>query len=234
MKGILFNLEGRWAHFRRPESNNNPLTHDFITKTALIGMIGAVLGKRRDEMRELFPVLSEDLVYGVEVCDDVRKVSWGFTVRKAVNPAEPSRKRFEFIKEPRYRIAIGLLNNRSEENHERFVRAMERSEACFTPILGLHNCPAIIEAENVTRGEFENKSGSFETQAFVALEKIEKHNFAREKTFRIGLELIPTYQSGFYNPPHRYQRIVYPSGGNKISVEGSYHQFTDGSTWTLI
>lgn len=235
MKGILFNIEGRWAHFRKPESNNNPLTHDFITKTALIGLIGAVLGKRRSEMLPLFPVLSDDLLYGVEVRNDVRKISWGFTVRKAVNPSEPSRKRFEFIKEPLYRIAIGLLNNRSEEIFEKFTRALERSEACFTPVLGLHNCPAIIEAENVTRGKFENKSGSFETQAFVALEKIEKYNFARTKTFRVGLERIPTYQSNFYNPLHKYQRVVYPSGGYKIPVEeGSYQQFTDGSTWTLI
>lgn len=234
MKGVLFNLEGRWAHFRKPESNNNPLTHDFITKTALIGLVGAVLGKRRSEMLPLFPVLSDDLLYGVEVRNDVRKISWGFTVRKAVNPDEPSRKRFEFIKEPLYRIAIGLQNNRSEETYENFVHALERSEARFTPVLGLHNCPASIEAENVTRGEFENKSGNFETQAFVALEKIEEGSFARRKTFRIGLERIPTYQSNFYNPPDKYQRVVYPSGGNEISVVGSYQQFTDGSTWTLI
>lgn len=234
MKGILFNIEGHWAHFRKPESNNNPLTHDFITKTALIGLIGAVLGKRRGEMIPLFPELSKDLLYGVEVQSDVQKISWGFTVRKAVNPSESSRKRFEFIKEPRYRIAIGLHNSRSEDHFEKFGRALERSEACFTPVLGLHNCPAIIEAENVTRGEFNNRSGSFETQAFVALEKIEKYNSARTKTFRVGLERIPTYQSDFYNPPNEYQKVVYPSGGNEISVEGNYHQFTDGSTWTLI
>ena len=44
MKGLQLNVEGNWAHFKKPETNNNPLTHDLITKTALIGMIGAVLG----------------------------------------------------------------------------------------------------------------------------------------------------------------------------------------------
>ena len=62
MKGVLFELKGNWGHFRKPETNNNPLTHDFITKTALIGLVGAVLGKERDEMKELFPQLSEDLL----------------------------------------------------------------------------------------------------------------------------------------------------------------------------
>jgi CRISPR-associated protein Cas5 subtype I-B len=234
MKGAVFNIEGRWAHFRKAESNNNPLTHDFITKTALIGLIGAVLGKRRDEMKGLFPKLSKDLLYGVEVCDDVQKISWGFTVRKAVNPAEQGRKRFEFIKEPRYRIAIGLLDHLSEEFYENFANAIEQSEARFTPVLGLHNCPANIEAETVTRGEFENESGSFETRAFVALKEGVKIK-SRVDSFRVGLERIPTYQRDFYNPPDGYQRVVYPSNGNFISVEGEHHRFTkDGSKWMLI
>lgn len=234
MKGITFDIEGHWAHFRKPESNNNPLTHDFITKTALIGLIGAVLGLRRDAMKLLFPVLSEDLLYGVEVCDDVRKISWGFTVRKAVNPLESSRKRFEFIKEPRYRIALGLLNNRSEEIFGDFARAIELSEARFTPVLGLHNCPANIEAETLAQGAFEDASGSFQTRAFIALEKVVKHNFARY-AFRVGLERIPTYQNDFHNAPDKYKRVVYPSNGNTIAVEGEHHRFTkDGSAWMLI
>ena len=59
MKAIQIIVEGNWGHFKRPETNNNPLTHDFITKTALIGMIGAVLGYERAEMKDLFPQLSD-------------------------------------------------------------------------------------------------------------------------------------------------------------------------------
>ncbi|MBK9744169.1 MAG: CRISPR-associated protein Cas5 [Saprospiraceae bacterium] len=54
MKAIQFEVKGNWAHFRKVEANLNPLTHDFITKTALFGMIGAVLGYDREKMRPTF------------------------------------------------------------------------------------------------------------------------------------------------------------------------------------
>lgn len=77
MKGLQFKIDGDWAHFKKPETNNNPLSHDLIPKTALIGMIGAVLGIEREKMKSLFPQLSEDLLYGVELLKPVKKnIMW--------------------------------------------------------------------------------------------------------------------------------------------------------------
>ena len=59
MNGFQLQLMGNWAHFKKPETNNNPLTHDIIPKTALLGLIGAVLGIERREMRAKFPQFSE-------------------------------------------------------------------------------------------------------------------------------------------------------------------------------
>lgn len=73
MKGFQFKIDGNWAHFKKPDTNNNPLSHDLIPKTALIGMIGAVLGIEREKMKSLFPQLSEDLLYGVELLKPVKK-----------------------------------------------------------------------------------------------------------------------------------------------------------------
>ena len=95
MRGFLFNIEGNWAHFKKPETNNNPLTHDFITKSALVGLIGAVLGIEREKMRPLFPQLCEDLLYGVQTVNPVKKESWGFTLRKAVNLFDKAPKQME-------------------------------------------------------------------------------------------------------------------------------------------
>lgn len=53
MKGLQFKIDGDWAHFKKPETNNNPLSHNLIPKTALIGMIGAVLGIEREKMKSL-------------------------------------------------------------------------------------------------------------------------------------------------------------------------------------
>ena len=55
MKGHQIIIKGNWAHFRKADTNNNPLTHDFITKTALIGLIGAVLGIERKKNEGAIP-----------------------------------------------------------------------------------------------------------------------------------------------------------------------------------
>ena len=47
MNGFQLIIEGNWGHFKKPETNNNPLSHDLITKTALI-TVGNFLGNIYD------------------------------------------------------------------------------------------------------------------------------------------------------------------------------------------
>jgi CRISPR-associated protein Cas5 subtype I-B len=232
MKGALISIGGNWGHFKKPETNNNPLTHDFITKTALIGMIGAVLGIERPEMREVFPQLSEDLCYGVQIHGAVKKESWSFKLRYASNLFEKRPVQMEFLKNPFYTVAIGLRDKRSADQFSRFVSAVEASESRYTPVLGLHNCPARLGF--VSAREFNSKDSDFETKSFVT----GKHTLIRESeadTFRVGVERIPTYQNNdFWNLPDKYMSVFYPSEDKAIFASGAHHEFSDGSCWVLI
>lgn len=238
MKGFLFDIRGNWAHYRKPETNNNPLTHDFITKTALLGLIGAVLGIERKEMARLFPQLSEDLLYGVYIKTAIKKESWAFTLRYVVDFFQKAPKQMEFLKNPENRVALALKNERSATYFNAFQQDIQTQEARFTPILGLHNCPA--ELSFVTSGEFSVRNGEFATQAFIT----EQHKLSIDKLitteafakgFRIGVERVPTFQNeDFWNPPEKYVRVIYPSEGKEIIARGDYFQFTDGSQWVLI
>lgn len=232
MKALQLIIEGNWAHFKKPETNNNPLTHDFITKTALIGLIGAVLGKERDEMRPLFPQLSEDLLYGVQIVNPVKKESWGFTMRKAVNLMEKAPKHMEFLKFPKFCVSIALCSTRSERVFNSFTEAVENSEARYTPVLGLHNCPANLKF--YSEGEFsEKQSGQFKTKCVVS----NKHtlNIQETRQFRIGFERIPTFQNDdFWNLPDKYVEVIYPSENHEIAVTGDYYKYSDGECWWLI
>lgn len=233
MKGILFELKGDWGHFRKPETNNNPLTHDFITKTALIGLIGAVLGKERDEMKSLFPQLSEDFLYGVCVKKAVKKESWAFTMRYVVDLMQKAPKQMEFLKNPENQIALALKNENSASVFDEFVSAIRKDESKFTPVLGLHNCPAEIEFVSV--GEFQIKDGSFSTKGFVKKEQFDIEKTLASNKFHIGLEKIPTFQnSDFWNLPNKYKEVVYSSENQEVFANGEFYEFTDGSQWTLI
>lgn len=225
MKALQLIINGNWAHFKKPETNNNPLTHDFITKTAFIGLIGAVLGKNRDEMRRLFPILSDDILYGVQLLNPVKKESWGFTLRKAVNLFEKAPKNMEFLKQPKYIVSIALKEDRSEKEFNTFVTSVKDNESCYTPALGLHNCPANLEY--ISEGEFpQAQNGRFTAKCFVSKEH-RIVDISSTKHFRVGLDKIPTFQNDdFWNLPEKYKEVIYPSAGFEINVEGEYYLFT--------
>lgn len=44
MKGVVFDVRGDLAFFRRPDTTNTQLTYPFITPTAIKGLVGAILG----------------------------------------------------------------------------------------------------------------------------------------------------------------------------------------------
>lgn len=236
MRGFQLIIEGNWGHFKKPETNNNPLSHDLITKTALIGLIGAVLGIEREEMKSKFPQLSEDLLYGVQLLRPVKKISWGFTSKTAINPtAAGVPKYFEFLKNPKFLVSIALNNIRSNSIFEDFKNSVKKEFAVFQPVLGLHNCPANLYW--VSEGDFsEIKEGLFETNGFVlANEHIPKNI---QGSFRIGFDKIPTYQTDdLWNLPEKYKNIIYPDFPNTIQVEGKYFEYHSSEVtekWCLI
>jgi CRISPR-associated protein Cas5 subtype I-B len=236
MKGFQLIIEGNWGHFKKPETNNNPLSHDLITKTALIGLIGAVLGIEREDMKSKFPQLSEDLLYGVQLLNPVKKISWGFTSRTAISPtAEGTPKYFEFLKDPKFLVSIALKDEHSTSIFEDFKMSIKQEEAIYTPVLGWHNCPANLQWKS--EGEFsEIRNGTFETKGFVLAGQHTPKDILGG--FRIGYDKMPTFQNeDFWNLPDKYKNIIYPDSPHSITVEGKYYEYQSSKKiekWCLI
>jgi len=232
MKAIQFEIEGSWGHFKKPETNNNPLTHDFIPKTALIGMIGAVLGKNRKDMNRLFPILSEGLLYSVKLLNPVKKISCGFTSSTAINPTKQgSPKYFEFLENPKFKIILTLKNKNAEVIFKDFNDSLINEKSLFNPVLGWHNCPANLCFIN--EGSVEKKEGKFETNYFIEKNKQKLETIGGD--FRIGFDKIPTYQEDFWNKPEYYKEIIYPDAGKILELTGEYFEFnkTGEKCWLI-
>lgn len=237
MDGFQFKANGNWGHFKKRETGNNPLTHDFITKTALIGMIGAVLGFDRETMLPLFPQLSEDFLYGLKLEKNVKKNSWGFTSRKAFKPMnDGTPKYFEFLKDPSFIIIIGLKDNRSKAIFDEFKNSIKKEISVYTPVFGWHNCPANLSFLN--EGEIqEEEHKDFSTKSFILKDKHQLIEIS--SNFRVGFENIPTYQSDFYNSDDGYREVIYPAANCELKVRGScykYSIFTENRSekWAMI
>ena len=236
MNALLFKISGNWGHFKKVDTNNNPLTHDFITKTALIGLIGAVNGIERQQMKNLFPQLSEDLLYSVAVNNNVRKESWGFTLRSVKVNLEKAPWQFEFLKNPDFTVIIALKNDRSVNVFKEFCTNIEKGEACYNPTLGLANCPADLTFLDKAITS-EKKTGNFITRGFISTSH--KIDITNDSNFRIGFEKIPTYQNNdFWNDPDKYVELAYCSNGTYFKVEdGEYYEVqttNERSQWYMI
>jgi CRISPR-associated Cas5-like protein len=220
MKAVLIDIKGNWGHFRKAETNNNPLTHDFITKTALVGLIGAVLGVERTEMKGLYPQLCDDLLYGVKVNNSTKKQSWGFTLRSASNLFDKAPKQMEFLRCPDFTVLLALQNERSGELFDQFVSSVKEERAKFQPVLGLHNCPADLylrEGGSIS----EQQEGEFETEGFISASHKPVFPFPR-----LSFDRIPTYQTeDFWNLPERYLSVVFPTNEQSVKANGIFYQF---------
>lgn len=236
MDAIILNISGNWGHFKKVDTNNNPLTHDLVTKTALIGLIGAVIGIERTAMKEVFPQLSEDLLYSAALNKHVKKESWGFTLRSVKVNVEKSPWQFEFLKSPDFDVVLALKDDRSRNIFEKFGSYVENSMACYNPSLGLANCPANISF--IARGTVSDKKvGDFVTKGFIS--KYHQIQIGENFDFRIGFDRIPTYQNNdFWNDQDKYADIAYCSGGSSFFVKnGEYFEFqneNENSQWYMI
>ena len=248
MRVLQLGVSGRWAQFRKPETNNNPLTHDLITKTALVGMMGAVLGIGRREIRELFPVLCDGLRYGVRVNGVVRKESWGFTLRNAGSylgifdrrsladlNSNRAPKQMEFLRDPDFLVTLALhgeSDDRTSKNFNDFARSVRESEAHYTPVLGLHNCPA--ELSYIGEVEGQAASGEYVTQGFVRRDQSPSWEPGLGG-LRVGYEKLPSFQNDdWWNLPDRYVSVAYPSGGASLRASGEHTRLSNGESWCLI
>ena len=232
LPGLLLRVSGNWAHFKKPETNNNPLTHDFITKTALLGLMGAVLGIERREMRPMFPQWSDDLIYGVQVRGAVKKASWAFTMRGVVNQNDKAPKPMELLKNPDFTVALASRHERSDQSLQNFATCIRESRAHYTPILGLHNCAANLEF--LEAGNFQTHNSEYSTKGFALRAHSPRFNF--DEDFRLGFERIPTHQNDdMWNRPERYVEVCYGDEGREIALQsGEHFRFDNGDAWCLV
>jgi len=229
MKGIILTLEGSMAHFKRPETNNNPLTYSLIHKPAIIGFIGAVTGQERKDMAPLFPILCEDLLISITVLTPIEKDSCANTKRSAMASSfgAPGRYYWEYLKDPKYRLVIALKDKRSEEIFELFCNNIKNNRSAYAPYLGVAKCPAkitFIEEVNVSE---EEKKGIFLTNAIFSKE----HSIDLSKETEILFERIPLSESNDWEYSS-FIEIVCPF--KEVKIEGQYRNISNETkAWFL-
>lgn len=144
MRVVAFRYRGKYGHFLRAEASANGITYPYPPRTALLGVVGAILGLAKDEPQ--VRLADAQLAVGGEPPQrfwhktNVRKdppAPLPFTVRSRDKGTSKEQRNFRFPQEwlwrPEYRVWAQL----PDHVHIEFVSRLRERRWYFTPSLGL-------------------------------------------------------------------------------------------------
>ncbi len=152
-KYIVFDIWSFYGHFKKPYTTTSPLTYSIPTRTALIGMVAAILGLEKGSYAGMFN--RDEACLGLSIINPVKKVriSENFinTKLSMIKIHERTQIKIEFLKDPRYRVYFKHLDTKI---HEGLKSLLEKHRCVYTPCMGL--------SENIANfdfiGEFDGKT----------------------------------------------------------------------------
>ena len=151
---VIFDVASDLAHFRRQYAITTALTYPVPPRTALCGLVGAVLGLPKNESLAHFQ--DSEAVFGLQILSPLRtgyvsinlvdtKQNPSFRL-KAVNPRTTVR--YEVLRQPRYRVMF---------SHPSLARQL--AESLKTWGIVLHPLPGTRLDDRLVRRRRANRGG---------------------------------------------------------------------------
>jgi CRISPR-associated protein Cas5h len=145
MELLSFTLSGSFAAFRDPTVTANQTVYFIPSKSAVIGMLGAILGVKRnhsldtiysDEYLELFKVTD----IGIQLCNNPKKITL-FTNHVSLSESKTKPYKTELVESPEYIIYV----HSSDKYMGKMIKLISEKKYMYSPYLGHAYCPARIE-----------------------------------------------------------------------------------------
>jgi CRISPR-associated protein Cas5h len=151
---IVFEYVGRFGHFLRAEASVSALSYPVPPRTALLGMIGAVLGLEKDtpqvELRDALIAVSgpipETHWHRVKLRKDPpaalpKTIKAGTLGQKNPKPEQATLIKQEWLFEPRYTVTACL----PETHHADFAARLRERRWHYSPCMGLSEMIARLD-----------------------------------------------------------------------------------------
>lgn len=202
-----FRFWGRLGHFRRAESAVSALTYPFPPRTALIGLIGAILGLPKDQAQEILEPLyvavagKYPLVHWHKAKlrkDPPAMLNWSIkssqTLERNTAPEKVALVSQEWLFNPEYIIWVSL----PDAYHKTFTERVKERRWYFQPCLGVSEMMAQMEyledmsglAEPLPLGDYEIESVVNQEKVHIDTDKI------FEKQLALNLLKMPRRVNG--------------------------------------
>lgn len=135
---LVFDVWSEYAHFRKFFTTTSPLTFSLPPRTALCGLMGAVLGFPKETYLNQFP--RKKATFAVRLLNPVKKVVFSENLIdtnaiKSMNVIKQhTRIKFEFLKDPKFRI---YFSHTDPEVYSAAWEMLSHHRCVYTPCMGL-------------------------------------------------------------------------------------------------
>jgi CRISPR-associated protein Cas5h len=141
-KVIAFDIWGDYAHFKKFHTTASPLTFSIPPPTAIMGMLGAILGLKPGEYQRK---LNGRVKISIKVMDELKKTRMGVNWIDTKSAMQLNRIRnrtqilVEYLRNPYYRIYISSVDS---DLHGRLKLMLSQHISIYTLYLGITECIA--------------------------------------------------------------------------------------------
>jgi CRISPR-associated protein Cas5h len=242
-KVLVFDVWGDYAHFRRFYTTTSPLSFPIPPRTALCGLIGAIIGLEKEDNDYLNYFSTESVHIALKLLNPIKKAVIAENLIDTKTARGPGMNlitnrtqiRFEFLKDQKYRIYFCCPDG-EDDLYQKLKYNLTNHKTKYTPCLGL--------SENIANFKF---IGEFSINFFppnnnyvfistiLPLQKISKKEgimFEREgEYFSINMpvelntqRVVVKYRDIIFDRTGRpiktkliepYGNINYPNGGSE-------------------
>lgn len=135
---LVFDIWGDLGHFKKPYTTTSPLSFAFPPRPTIAGMISAIIGLDKTEYAYHF--MKKKANIGLRMMNPVKKIRISqnlIDTKKAVlfsRIRQRTQIRFEYIKDPKYRI---YFQHNDNSLYKRAKTFLENHETVYTLSLGL-------------------------------------------------------------------------------------------------
>ncbi len=144
MKIISFRISGSFAAFRDPSVTSNQTAYYIPSKSAVVGILGAMIGiKRSDQLGDIYSKEYLDFFkqtkIGIQLESPPKKVVY-FTNHRSLKQPKTKPFKTEVVENPRYTIYVDT----EKMYFEKLSNALKKNEFVYSPYLGHAYCPASV------------------------------------------------------------------------------------------
>ena len=188
---LIFDISSEYGHFRKYNTTTSPLTYSIPTRTAIAGILGAIMGMEREvadgvypkgaiPVQEFFSKKNADIA--IQILNPVKKENVAFNLINTktsfydLTRAGRTQIEFELLKEPKFRVYFAMESK--PDIIDELTKRIREKRHHFSPYLGLAQFTATVNFVSRSKGvKKHNENGEWvDIITAVNLSKIKEEN----------------------------------------------------------